>query len=268
MRLGRLTLYLFCGIFLFSACVPNRKIVYLQKNDLNKGSQIPLDTVVRMHQLKLQEYRIRPQDILFIHFESLTGGDFDFLEKLNSRGQTASSGGGGVGIATIGILVDVDGDIEFPVMGKVKVSGLTLFEAQDTLRQLASSFVKDVIVRVRLLNFRFTVLGEVNSEQTVTSLNTQVTLPEAIGMSGGLSELADRQHIKVIRQIGDSAQVHYINMLDESFVDSPYYYIQQNDVIIVPPLRQRPFRRYFAQNTALFVSTLTAVIFIVDLLTR
>ena len=253
---------------IFSACVPNKKLVYFQKDDLKKRSDIPKDTVLRTHQLNIREYRIQPLDLINVTFETISDDNdaFDFLSKLNT--QTRVSGSAANSAALAGIMVDADGFIAYPVLGKIQIAGLTLFEAQDTIQAVASKFLPDVIVRVRMLNFRFTVLGEVNGEKVVTSLNPRLTMSEAIGLAGGFGELADRSHVKVIRQRGAMTEVFYLNLLEEEFLESPNYYVQQNDVIVVPPLRQRPFRRYFTSNLAVVTSTLSFALFIITLATR
>ena len=261
----RICLILGVLFLLLGACVPNRKIVYLQKDDLNKGKETPRDTILRSHTMKIQEYRIQPLDMLSVQFESLTGEDFDFFSKASPR----SVGGNNIGnIALTGILVDAQGEIEYPVVGKVLVSGLTVFEAQNKLKEVASEYLRNVVVRVRLLNFRYTVLGEVNGERTVVSTNTRLTMMEAIGLAGGLTELADRSFIKVVRQSGSESQIFYVNLLKEDYVESPFFYVQQNDVIIVPPLRQRPFKRYFVSNLGIITTTLSALLFILTLTNR
>jgi polysaccharide biosynthesis/export protein len=251
-------------LLIVSACVPNRKLVYVQKDDLKDRESIPKDTVLRSYPLKITEYRIQPQDIVSVQFETVSdeNDEFDFLDKLSP--QTRSSGSA-TNAAVNGIVVNTQGEIEYPVLGKIKVGGLTLFQAQDTIRAAAEKYVPNVIARVRMLNFRFTVLGEVTREQTVISTNTRLTLMEAIGQAGGLGELADRSHIKVIRQKGDSSEVYYMDLLQEELLASPHYFVQQNDVIVVPPLKQRPFRRYFVNNLAVFASTLSLIILIVSL---
>ena len=139
---------------------------------------------------------------------------------------------------------------------------MTIFEVQDTLQSIAEQYVEDPVVKVRLLNYRFTVLGEVNGESVITTQNTRVTFMEAIGMAGGLSELANRSNVKVIRQKGDEAEVFYVNLLEEEFLESEKFYVYQNDIIIVPPLQQRPIRRYYSQNLSLLLSSVSAVLFI------
>ena len=253
---------------IFSACVPNKKLVYFQKDDLKNREGIPKDTVLRTHPLSIQEYRIQPLDLLSITFETISEENdaFDFLSKLNPQVR----GGGNVGTTAAigGLMVDTEGKIEYPILGKIRVAGLTLFQAEDTVEAIAAKFFPDVIVRARMLNFRFTVLGEVNGEQVVTAFNPRLTMSEAIGMAGGFGELADRTHVKIIRQRGVTTEIFYVDLLEEDFLESPNYYVQQNDVIIVPPLKQRPFRRYFTSNLAVITSTLSFALFIITLSTR
>jgi polysaccharide export outer membrane protein len=260
-------LWPFLGVLtiLFSSCVPNRKLVYLQKDDLKKRDEIPKDTVLRNHDLAIRAYKIQPLDILSINFETLSSenDEFDFFSKLNPRSGSSNSGSNNASVN--GIVVDTNGEVRYAVIGKIKVGGLTLFQAQDTIRKVASQYMPDVVVRVRMLNFRFTVLGEVNGEGTVVSSNTRLNMMEAIGLAGGLTELADRSHVKLLRQRGDKMDVLYVNLLQEDYVESPYFFVQQNDVIIVPPLKQRPFRRYFTNNLAVITSGISFVLLIITL---
>ncbi len=248
--------------FFIQACVPNRKIQYLQHNDVNKNN-IQVDTLLRTYDLKVEEYRIQPLDILDIRIESLTEKDFDFIERLYPIQQRGIMQGQNILIN--GFLVDNNGEIEFPVMGKLRFSGLTVFEAEHMLQRALVPYLNNPVVRIRLLNFRFTVIGEVNQENQIVTMNTRVTLAEAIALAGGLTDLADRSAIKVIRQKGNQAEVFYMNLLDESVINSDRFYVQQNDLIIVPPLRQRPIRRYWSENLALFVSTLTVILLLINL---
>jgi polysaccharide biosynthesis/export protein len=250
----------FVIIPIFSACVPNRKYVYFQKDDV-KSKDLPRDTVVRDYSIKSLEYRVQSNDALYITFESLTNEEFDFLKK-QSSGQ---AGGGGQSVMLNSELVDPDGDIVYPVLGKIKVAGLTMFEIQNKLQQLADQYLESPVVSVRLSNFRFTVLGEVKSEGTISSFNTRTTLPEALGLAGGLDELANKENIKILRQKNGKVEVAYINLLDENIIESPYYYIHQNDVLVVPPLRQRPFRRYFGSNVSLVLSSISIILLIINL---
>ncbi|MBX2916347.1 MAG: polysaccharide biosynthesis/export family protein [Cyclobacteriaceae bacterium] len=254
--------YLFCLVcfaFLFSSCVTNRKIQYFQ-NGQTEMDMNPLDSVLRKYKTEAFQYLIQPQDAIFVKFESKSNQDFDFL----SSGQQSA-----INVAQaanlISELVDDNGFINLPVLGKIHVAGLSIFEIEEKLQNLANQYLEAVHVRVRLVNFRFTILGEVNREGVSISNNNRITLPEAIGLAGGLGEFADRSNIKLIRQKGRDVEVSYVNLLDEQIISSPYYYIHQNDILVVPPLKQRPFRRYFGQNLGLFVSTISLILLTINL---
>ncbi|MEJ7645262.1 MAG: polysaccharide biosynthesis/export family protein [Chryseolinea sp.] len=261
--MARLVLFLGLCVWVMGACVPAKNLVYFQKDDELK-KKFPKDTVLRTHKLNISEYRIQPLDLLSVNFETLSDENdaFDFLSRISPQ----TRGGGNVqNAAATGLLVNKQGEIEYPVLGNIKVGGLTIFQAQDSIKQAASQYIADVVVRVRMLNFRFTVLGEVNGEQTVISTNSRLTMSEAIGLSGGFGELADRSNIKIIRQNENTVEIYYVNLLEEDFLESPHYYVQQNDVIIVPPLKQRTFRRYFVGNLAIITTTISFVALIVAL---
>ena len=252
---------LILGVVVCSSCITNKKVTYVQKDDLHE--EVPLDSIVRSYQLQEYEYRVQPEDILSIQIESLSDQKFDFL----SPGRNQVLGGNPQNVALTGFLIDEEGMIEFIEEGRVHVAGLTVFQIQDTLQSIAAKYLEKPVVRVRILNFRFTVLGEVNAEGVRNTFNNRITILEAIGLAGGLGELADRSQVKLFRQKGGRMEVAYINLLDEDLITSPFYYVHQNDVLIVPPLKQRPFRRYFGQNLSLFVSTFSTVLLIITLIT-
>jgi polysaccharide export outer membrane protein len=256
-------LIVLCGFVFLVSCVPNRKIIYLQKEPGFENKKQPKDSVVRHYDLEPFDYKIQTNDIISVRYQSLTDQEFDYSSQgqVNAAGNTGNMGGA----LLRGELVDEHGEIPMMVVGKVKVAGLTLFQVQDTLQKIANRFLESTIVKVRLLNYRVTVLGEVNSEGTIVFSNNRVTLMEAIGQAGGLGELADRSNIKVIRQKNSKTEVHYVDILKEDFMKSPFYYVHQNDLIIVPPLRQRPFRKYFSQNISFFLSGISVLLLIISL---
>lgn len=254
---------LFISLLLaLASCVPNRKYVYMQKNDV-KDAEVPTDTTVRKYEMSKRDIKIRPMDILSVRFESLSPEEFDFLSTREAQQNMLNP----QSALLFGELVNEDGDINYPVIGKVKVAGLTIFEAQNKLIELAKQFLESPKVVVRIVNFRVTVLGEVKKEGQVTTVNNRVSVMEIIGLAGGLGELADRSKIKLIRESETGeVTVQYINVLEEDLVNSPFYYAQQNDIIIVPPLKQRPFRTYFGPNLALAVSTVSVLLLAFNLI--
>ena len=230
----------------------------MQKGDVNK-SNLPPDSVMRQYGVEKFDYKIQTNDIISVRFESLSPKEYDFLAV-----QTANPAANGQigGALLIGDLVDEEGKIPFPAVGKVKVAGMTIFQAQDTLQSIANRYLESPIVKVRLLNYRITFLGEVNKEGVVTINNNRVNMLEAIGLAGGLTDLADKTDLKLIRQKGDRTEVVYLNLQDENFINSPYYYVYQNDIIVAPALKQRPFRKYFGQNLSLLISSLSLLLIV------
>jgi polysaccharide export outer membrane protein len=207
---------------------------------------------------------LQHEDAVNVQIKSLTPEEYDFFsialpsDRLNIGNQNNG--------ALFGYLIDKDGYIEFPVVGKVKLGGLSIYEAETKIQEVARDYLEEPVVRVRLLNYRFTVLGEVNGETTVNTYNNRISILEAIGLAGGLDELADRSNVKVIRQHENGAKVHYMNLLQENLLDSEFYYVHQNDVIVVPPLKQRPFRKYFGENLALIISSLSLILLTINLI--
>jgi polysaccharide biosynthesis/export protein len=253
----------FLVVVFISGCVPNRKYVYLQKNDVNV-KDLPKDTIVRSYDIQKYEYRIQPEDNISVRFESLTPQEYDIFNRgMNQQMNQNLNVGNAI---LIGELVDPNGEITYPVIGKVKVAGMTVYEAQTNLQAMANQYLESPVVKVRLINFRFTVLGEARQEGTLVLANNRVNYIEAIGLAGGLTDLADKKNVKLIRQIDGKVQVRYLNLLDENFINSPEYFVHQNDILIVPALRQRPYQTYFGKNIALFISSLSLLFITISLI--
>jgi len=261
----RIWIWFLAALLFLGSCVPNKNYVLLQKNDVNK-KDLPKDTILRSYQLQLSNYKIQPQDLLSVNVETLTPDEYNFIKELNpSQGNANSNMGGNRagGMLLSGYLVDNEGMVEFPVIGKVKLAGLSVFEAETKMKEVLAGYLRDPIIRIRLLNFRFSFVGEINTQ--VTSFNPRISLIEAIALTGGLTEMTDRANIKIIRQRGDQADVLYVNLLDEAFVSSPHFYLQQNDIVVVSALKQRPFRVYWTENISIILSTMSVVLLMVTL---
>jgi len=225
-------------------------------------SNLQADSVVRKYDVDDYEYKIQTNDILSVRFESLTPKEYDFLTQAIDPAAANPFVGGAL---LLGDLVDEQGEIPFPVVGKVKVGGFTVFQIQELLQKLAVNYLESPIVKVRLLNYRITLLGEVNREGLVALNNNRVSMLEAIGLGGGLTDISDKTNLKLLRQNGNKIDIIYLNMLDENFIKSPYYYVHQNDILIVPPLKQRPFRQYFGQNLSLVISSISLLFLVINI---
>lgn len=251
--------YLYYLLFIISAsaCIPNKKVTLLQNEDLHKDN-LAKGKAVRTYNIFYSQYELSEGDVIKIDISSLTD-EFNFLKD------DVAVGGGNNQLALMGQIIDGKGNVKYPVIGNIKVAGLTILEAENYLKELAAEYIADPVIKIRLLNFRVTFLGEINGPGTYTTINDRITFTEALGYAGGFSEFANIENIKLIRQIDGQQEVVYINPLEEDFVASPYYYLYPNDLIVVAPLKQRPFRKYFASNLSLFISSISILLLIINL---
>lgn len=136
-------------------------------------------------------------------------------------------------------LVNQAGDIEFPVLGKIHLSGLSVEQARDTFKLKLQRYINNPIVNVRWLNFKFTVLGEVSRPATYTLPERSVTVLEAVGLAGDLTNYGNRKNILVIREQDGKREFGRVDLQDRNVFASPYFYLKQNDVIYVEPRKQK-----------------------------
>lgn len=138
-----------------------------------------------------------------------------------------------------GYFVDRAGYIDFPVIGRVKVGGLTLGVAHDTILNRILPYVSDAVVSLRFLNLKITLLGEVSQPGLIRISNKRVTLLEAIGMAGDMTPYADRTDILLIREKDGQRQYVQLNLQDPGIFASPYFYLEQNDFIYIKPTKAK-----------------------------
>lgn len=246
-------------LFYFSSCVTNKEMTYLQYGNEGK-SRSNSDSVVRTYTLKKHDYTIQVDDRLEIKIASLTPelynpfamNDPDLIDsKIGSSNSQRD--------VTKGYVVKSDGSLELPMIGKISVKGLNFEALEDTLQERAKVYLKDPVVKVGLLNFQYSVLSE-GVNKMITTDNRNITVLQAISLSGVQGEYIDFSRVKVVRHNGDHAEVFYLNLLDENLVESNFYYIQPNDVIVLLPLKQRNMIKYFGKNAGTFASIASVII--------
>ncbi|MBB1284654.1 polysaccharide biosynthesis/export family protein [Flavisolibacter sp. BT320] len=197
-------------------CQPVKNTAYFQT--LSK------DTVLRNTTTRNFDLAIKPGDILSIAIASASS-------ELSASFNTAPAGEGSNG----GYLVDKLGNIELYKLGSIKVAGMNKAALQDKLRQELTPYLKDPVVTVRFANHRATVLGAVGNPGVIPLSAEGVTVLEAIGQSGDLAENSKRDKVLVIRQTDEGKVFHFLNLLDHSVFTSPYFYLQNEDVVYVEP---------------------------------
>ncbi|BAO77462.1 polysaccharide biosynthesis/export family protein [Winogradskyella sp. PG-2] len=241
------------AIVMSTSCASRKNIVYFQDEPLEEG--------VLMSEPKQLLYK--PDDILTINVSAL---DPDTVKPFNlpvitNNTTSLTSAQGQLQIQTY--LVDYDGNIEFPVLGTIKVEGLTRTELTSFLVEKISTMVNDPIVNVRLANFTITIIGEVSNPGTFTIQDERITLLEALGLANDLTIYGQRKNVKLIREVNGEKKFAYVDLTSVNVVNSPVYYLQQNDVIYVEPNNAKVRSSTYNQNNGVLISavgTLTTIL--------
>ncbi len=292
--------YIFWGYTIFLlclACVPVKKINYLQ-DEGKYNDDYPRDSVLAVYRRQLKKYVLKPSDIISIRIGSLTPSEYNFVQQYEEQlgeirklrqysqgqqdvqGQRLSQNMGGVrgdqegGMSAItldrlntGFVLDEKGELPFPKIGNLQLSGLTIAEAQEVIEEKLLGFFETPEVRIQLLSFQFTIVGEVENQGRYTTFKPESNIFDIITMAGNLTDFADRSRIKIVREYPDGmADVRYINTLDEGLLANVNYFIQPDDMIIVPALKARTWRKYTIPLSATTLGLITAAVSLILLI--
>jgi polysaccharide biosynthesis/export protein len=248
----RYTLILCWGSLIFllaTSCVPQRKLLLLQENP-QVGNQGEADKLLRSFELQQQTYTLKPGDVLSLKVQSTTKPEFDFI----GAGTTTS---GSQDPILSGYTLDAAGNMLLPVVGKVNLSGLSLPEARAKLTEVLQPHLTEPTVNIRLLTFRFTILGEVSKQGQYITYQDNINFMEAIAMAGGFSSYSDRGRIRLIRYEAGIAKLYTISLLDDDIIGKTNYYLQPNDMIVIDPLPAKFIKENLIGTITLGVSLFT-----------
>lgn len=244
------------------SCKPKENMVYMenQTTDLNQevrqavfeGSRLQSGDLLDIKVTAFDEYAVRP-----FNLQSMT------QVGNNEIGTSQSSQAG-----TQGYLVDNDGNILFPVLGKIFVQNKTMSQVRSDLEARLLEYLSDPMVTIRQLNFNITVLGEVKKPGQYTSASDKVTLLQALGMAGDMTDNGDRTKVKLVRHENGADHTYVINFTDQNITSSPYYYMQQNDVLYIEPDTNKKIIANSNPNRTLIFSIIGSVIALTSILIR
>jgi polysaccharide export outer membrane protein len=163
-----------------------------------------------------------------------------------------------------GLLVDKDGDISLPIIGTIKVAGLTTYQAKDIIRQKAQLYFKNPDVQLRFANFKITVIGEVTHPSTFTVPNEKVSVLDALGMAGDLTIYGRRDNVLIIREDNGKKELFRLNLNSSDLFKSPYFYLKQNDVVYVEPNKSKAIQADAEQTRIITIaaSVITAILLV------
>ncbi|MBS0028846.1 polysaccharide biosynthesis/export family protein [Chitinophaga sp. 22321] len=246
---------------LLGACSSPKNISYFK--------DVP-DTVKQKMMVEMATYNtpvIQADDILQVTIQTLDPASTALLNQQNSPTWPVAGTSGAAGAASAnspGYLVDKQGSVTLPLVGKISVKGKTTGDVQEQIRVKAAEFYKDPVVNVRFINFKITVLGEVTKPATYVMPNEKVTLLDALGMAGDLTIYGKRENVLLIREIEGKKEFVRFNLNSSNLFTSPYYYLQQGDVVYVEPSKSKVVSTDAARlrNITIISSVLTLLVVI------
>lgn len=235
--------------FLFSSCVSQKKVQLLQEKsveDVSSGFVNKRNTA----------YNLQPGDQLYINVHSVdqkTSRLFqtDFPNPMTATYQNLNS-----------YRIEEDGYINFSFIDKVYVKGMTVKEVNDLLQNKVNEYFKEATVVVKLVNYRVSVLGEVEDPGTFIIENKQINVLQAIAQAGGTKNFGNLKKVKLVRQTLAGSEMHYLDLTDNGVLQSDQFYLLPNDVVYIEPLKSKSFAfENFPYSIILSAITAAAIVF-------
>ena len=244
-------LVLTLSFLVFLGCATKKEIIYNQISDNNLVTQ------------PFKDAKIEIGDILNIKVSALNQESVQIFQPGQQTNQNVQA----ETLKIQGYLVDAQGNIEIPLIGVVNVADKSTSELEQLLTNRLQDYVKSPSVTVRLVNFKVTVLGEVNNPGTFTVLEERVTLPMILGTAGDLTINGDRSNVQIVRTQGDSLHKKTLDLTRGDLLNSPYYFLKQNDLIYVAPNTAKVKSSGLVGNVGTLTSVISLLLTII-LLTR
>lgn len=237
-------------LILVGSCVTTEKITYLQD----------YQTVVDTFNIDIMTYRVQSNDNLYI---KVITPDPRWASMFNAMPITSTAFSGEASINLISYSVQLDGTIEFPFLGSIKVANNTLEEVKAIIEAELTDYISDASATVKLVNNYVSILGEVRSPGLYPIYRDQLNIFQALSMAGDMEDFGDRYNVKIVRQTNDGIEIKNFDLTDRSIVHLEYFHIIPNDVIYVQPIKGR----FFNMNQfpfALILSSITTTILILS----
>lgn len=246
------------SILLVTSCVSRKDVVYFQDME-NLNSSVD----EARSQLKIQT-----NDLLTI---TVSAAELEAVQPFNLPVISAPRLGEGSISGNLQMqtyLVDSDGNIEFPVLGSVHVAGLTRQELTSKMEVKVSDYVQNPIINIKITNFQVTILGEVQQPGTFTIPDERISLTKALGLAGDLTIYGRRDNVLVIRETDDSKRYEYLNLTESEVLNSPFYYLKQNDVVYVEPNAAQIQGASYNRNASVYISIASVLISLIIVIIR
>jgi len=252
----------------FGSCVSSKDIVYFQsKSDAKTDANAPGGNNGNATEF---ETTFKADDLLLIIVSApdpLAAAPFNLpVTAVQRTGENITSAAGQQQIQLY--LVDKEGNVVLPVLGTVKLGGLTKAQATEKLVTELKKYINQPIINLRIVNYKISVLGEVAKPGSYTISSERITLPEALSMAGDMSIYGLRHEIMVLRDVNGIKTYNTVDITSADFINSPFYYLTQNDVVYVKPNKTRVNSAAIGPNTTVIITSVSLLITIIALLVK
>ena len=211
-------------IITFSSCITNRDLEYIRSNKEIKKANA-----------NKQDYRLQQGDLISVQISTTTQQQHDFFNKEN----TANSQLMIQNPYLYGYIINEEGNLDLPSFGKVKAAGFTLRELENIIKNIAVSYFESPVIKLNIINFEITILGEVNHPGTFKIVDPEVNILYALSLSGDMTQFGNRRKVKVIRNENELNRVFYVDLTKKGVLNNSDFMLQPHDIIYVAPLNKK-----------------------------
>ncbi len=236
----KITLFLLT-LLLLGGCVPTEKLKYTINSSNSKN----------VYDNNIVDKTIQPYDYLYIRIFSLDEATSVVFNAETQYGQNSEM--------IQSYMVNKEGEITFPFIGNIMVKGLTIEQAKQKIEKELNKYLTNVSLRVRFVGNKITIVGEVNNPGNYTFFDEKITVFQALGLAGDIANFGDKTSVSLLREKDDKINYYYLDLTDKKIVESDYYYLLPNDIIIVVPVKAKYRTLQDRSILYILISTLSAV---------
>jgi polysaccharide export outer membrane protein len=247
-----------CLFIFISSCTSHRQLVYLKNIDsLSTENYYPKNR---------PEYLIQTRDIMYVKIYSLNEEMSSMINQtIGTYQQNLFQNETSLFIN--GYAVSDSGNIEIPVLGKIRVAGITMDQAIRSIRERADQYLKDATVIVKLISFKISVIGEVNRPGTYNNFNNQLTVLEAVSMAGDITDYGNRKQVLVLRPTAKGTRTFRLDLTNRDILSSDGFFLLPNDIVYIEPIKSKTFRINMP-TISLFLSSVSTLILILNYINK
>ena len=217
-------IYILLFLFTFSSCITNRDLEYIRSSKEIKNAKA-----------NKQDYLLQQGDLISVQISTTTQQQHDFFNKENTSNSQLMI----QNPYLYGYIINEEGNLDLPSFGKVKAAGFTLRELENVIKNIAVSYFESPVIKLNIINFEITILGEVNNPGTFKIVDPEVNLLYALSLSGDMTQFGNRRKVKVIRNENELNRVFYVDLTKKGVLNNSDFMLQPHDIIYVAPLNKK-----------------------------